>query len=128
PRTVLHPVEHLVARSRAAAAARVIAADTVADEREDRAGDAGIEHTPLAEHERARRLERVRPVAAVLRVVGAVAAEIGAVPALEIDDPEHLAPGDDAGPGLAGRHMVVANDLSRNDIAVGHVRPPPKRG
>src|SRR5690606_28220197 len=100
----------------------------VAGDREDRAGDVGIKRMSLAELERARRLQRVRHVVAFLRVVGAVAEKIDALPSLEIDDPEHLALGDDAGPGLAGRHMVVANDLSRNDIAVGHVRPPPETG
>src|SRR6201999_3160652 len=99
---ILHPVEHLVGGRAAAAADRVVAAELVLDDGEDRPGNVGIEPVAGGQEDTAGGLRRVGRVEALLRVGGVVAKEIDRLLALEVGDAQHLALSDDARPGRAG--------------------------
>ena len=68
-------------------------------------------------------LDGIGRAVALRRVVGVVAEEIDALPALEIDDAEQPALLDQPRPGRARRHDVVAHDQAWN-LNVRHVLGP----
>ena len=95
-RAVLDAIKHAVGRPAAAAADRVMAAELVLDDREDRPGDVGIELVAGREEDRARRLHGVGRMVALLQVGGVVAKEVDRLLAFEVGNAQDLAPADDA--------------------------------
>src|SRR5205807_9216072 len=101
-RAILDAIEHPVRWRAAAAADRVVAAELVLDDREDRSGDIGIELVAGCEKDRTRRLHRVGRMVALLRVGRVVAEEIHRLLTFEVGDAQDLALAEDARPGRAG--------------------------
>jgi hypothetical protein len=104
-------VEQLVGDSRAAAADRVVAAESILGDGHQRLGPVGIEDIALAQEDRARLLHGVGRMVTLVGVASIVAEKIDGLLALGVDDAQGLAAIDDAAPVAAGRDDLVVQNL-----------------
>ncbi len=100
---ILDAIEHPVGRRAAAAADRVVPAELVLDDGEDRPGNVGIERVARGQEDAARGLEGVGRVVALLWIGGVVAEEVHRLLPFEVGDAQHLAALDDRSPTTARR-------------------------
>ena len=107
---VLDAVAELVALRATAAADGVVAAAGVLHDREEPPPHVRIDAVAPREEDRPRVLHRVGGVVAFLGIGRVVAEEVDGLLALEVDDAQHLARRDHAGPGLSGRDDALLED------------------